>query len=151
MRKRAGKFDQTLYPPHPTLLAFRAARYDLVRCGTVWWSEDEMTGRPKPLTHFKPSYHWCRWWGSNPHGVATTRFWYPPQVGPDHEIRTHTPLGTGTWSQRVCLFRHVRINNFFQVVSYVHKMMNMISNMIWFWISLCVNHCSIFAVLQHPT
>ena len=33
--KRAGKFDQTLYPPHPTLLAFRAARYDLVRCGTV--------------------------------------------------------------------------------------------------------------------
>lgn len=29
-------------------------------------------------------------------------------IGPDHEIWTHTPFGTGTWSQRVCLFRHVR-------------------------------------------
>lgn len=30
-------------------------------------------------------------------------------IGPDHETRTHTPFGTGTWSRRVCQFRHVRI------------------------------------------
>lgn len=71
------------------------------------------------------------WGGTRTHScLSTLDFDTQPQAGPDHEIWTHTPLGTGTWSQRVCLFRHVRINNFYQVESFVHSMMNRISNMI---------------------
>lgn len=44
----------------------------------VWHRPEEQAEWPKTASSVSVIInlcHWCRWWGSNPHGVATTRFW----------------------------------------------------------------------------
>ena len=52
MRKRAGKFDQTLYPPQSGVYGFQS-RLDMIWYDMAQYdgTEDKLTGRLKPITY----------------------------------------------------------------------------------------------------
>lgn len=51
--------------------------------------------------------HILRWGSRDQRTRAGTGLLIINTIGPNGGSRTHTPFGTGTWSQRVCQFRHI--------------------------------------------